>query len=176
MGPFSHRGGAGSLSLFGEFADNISPFFPSDSIRLIAFPAFTAETYVSGMAAVLWVNIFTLAVGACVRWVRAERELAFIVWRRELFTGAFVRILFDSPLVILVIGLAPDLIAFEMEVAHPKFETLRTGVVPFLIAAYKPLPGRPRQVLDVRILGPVNAHDLAGSVISVPRGGIRRGA
>ena len=72
MGPFSHRGGAGSLSLFGELADDVSPLLTSNSTRLIAFPSFTAETYVSGVAAVLWVNVFTLAVGACVRWVRAE--------------------------------------------------------------------------------------------------------
>ena len=142
MGPFSHRGGAGSLSLFGELTDNISPLFPSDSTRLIALSAFTAETYVSGMAAVLWVNIFTLAVGACVWWVRAERELAFIVWRRELFAGALARILFDSPLVVLVIGFAPDFIAFEMEVAHSKLEALRARVVPFLVAACEPFPGR----------------------------------
>ena len=141
MGPFSHRGGAGSLSLFGEFTDNISPFFASDSTCLIAFPAFTAETYVSGMAAVLWVDILTLTIGTCVRWVRAERELAFIVRGRELFTRAFQTcLLFDSPLVTLVVGFAPDLVAFKMEVAHPKFETFRTRVVPFLVTACQPFP------------------------------------
>ena len=141
MGPFSHRGGAGSLSLFGEFTDNISPFFASDSTCLIAFPAFTAETYVSGMAAVLWIDVLTFTIGTCVRWVRAERELAFIVRGRELFTRAFqTRLLFDSPLVTLVVGLTPDLVAFKMEVAHPKFEAFRTRVVPFLVAACQPFP------------------------------------
>ena len=143
MGPFSHRGGAGSLSLFGEFTDNISPFFASDSTCLVAFPAFTAETYVSGMAAVLWIDVLTFTIGTCVRWVRAERELAFIVRGRELFTRAFQTcLLFDSPLVTLVVGFAPDLVAFK--------------------------------IFDVRILGSVNAHHLAGSVIGVPLGEVRR--
>ena len=143
MGPFRHRGGAGSLSLFGEFTDNISSLFPSDSTCLVAFPAFPAETYVPGMAAVFWVNIFTLAVGACVLWVRAEREPALAVRWRELFAWAsLTRFFFDSPFVVLVIGFTPDLITFDMEITHPKFETLRTRVVSLLVTAYQLFPDR----------------------------------